>query len=139
MSTFNLPNYVFRYDDPGKSQNNFRYNSSFATRNSKEFPKELKKYKAVKNCMKAISTPPSFGRELSGAEATKTGKTVFFDIEVDFDSERGYPQKIPNQAHCIIDWVEQLVTLAMPGYDNGNCKGPHVKVLIIRLLMKVNC
>ena len=65
--------------------------------------------------MKAILNPiPSFGRELSGAEAPQL-QTAFFDIEVDFDSERGYPQKIPNATAITVypDWVEQLVTLAM--------------------------
>ena len=51
-----------------------------------------------------------------GAEAPKL-QTAFFDIEVDFDSERGYsPTEDPNATAITVylDWVEQLVTLAMP-------------------------
>ena len=114
-------NYVFYYDDPrGKFKTIFDTPvSRFATRNSKEFHKELKIQSGKKLYESDIN--PVFRcleENYLGAEAPKL-QTAFFDIEVDFDSERGYsPTEDPFNAITAItvylDWVEQLVTLAMP-------------------------
>ena len=114
-------NYVFYYDDPrGKYKTIFDTPvSRFATRNSKEFHKELK-IQSGKKLYESDIIPVfrCLEENYLGAESPKL-HTAFFDIEVDFDSERGYsPTEDPFNAITAItvylDWVEQLVTLALP-------------------------
>ena len=81
-------NYVFYYDDPrGKYKTIFDTPvSRFATRNSKEFHKELKIQSGKKLYESDIN--PVFRcleENYLGAESPKL-HTAFFDIEVDFDS-----------------------------------------------------
>ena len=114
-------NYVFYYDDPrGKYKTIFDTPvSRFSTRNSKEFHKELKIQSGNKLYESDIN--PVFRcleENYLGADTPKL-QTAFFDIEVDFHQERGYsPTDDPFNAITAItvylDWVEQLVTLAMP-------------------------
>jgi DNA polymerase elongation subunit (family B) len=114
-------NYVFYYDDP---KGKFRTIhgapvSKFSTRNSKEFHKELKinsgrkvhesDIKPVLRCLED---------NYLGAESPKL-HTCFFDIEVDFDPERGYssPSDPFNKITSVtlyLDWMDKLITLAIP-------------------------
>ena len=114
-------NYVFYYDDP-KGKHRTIYGTPvtrFATRNGKEFHKELKiqsgkrlwesDFKPVFRCLE---------ENYLNAEPPKL-QTAFFDIEVDFDPERGFsPVTDPfNKITAIsvyLDWMDKLVTLALP-------------------------
>lgn len=114
-------NYVFYYNDPkGKFRTIYDTPvSRFSTRNSKEFFKEVRIHK--KHNLWESDINPVF-RCLSdnylGANAPKL-QTAFFDIEVDFDPERGYsrPEDPFNAITAIsiyLDWLGRLVTLAIP-------------------------
>lgn len=114
-------NYVFYYEDPrGKYRSIYGDPvSRFSTRKKAEFEKERR----IHNNKKLFeSDVPVVFRCLSdnylGAEPPKL-HTAFFDIEVDFDAERGYsPTDDPFNAVTAIslylDWLEQLVTLVIP-------------------------
>ncbi len=119
--TEHAPNYVFYYDDPrGKHRTIYGTPvSRFATRNNKEFQKELRMHKGVR--LWESDFKPVF-RHLSehflGAEPPKL-QTAFFDIEANFDPKRGFaPTNDPfNNITAIsvyLDWLDKLVTLAMP-------------------------
>ena len=115
------PNYVFYYDDP-KGKHRTIYGTPvtrFATRNNKEFQKELRlqsgkklwesDFKPVFRCLE---------ENYLGAEPPKLN-IAFFDIEVDFDPLRGFsPVEDPfNKITAIsvyMSWLEKLVTLAIP-------------------------
>ena len=115
-------NYVFYYDDP-KGKHRTIYDtpvSRFATRNGKEFHKEQRiqggsrklwesDVNVVYRCLE---------ENYLGAESPKL-QTCFFDIEVDFDPERGFsPPSDPfNKITAItvyLDWLDKLITLAIP-------------------------
>jgi DNA polymerase elongation subunit (family B) len=114
-------NYIFYYDDP-KGKHRTIYGTPvtrFATRNGKEFQKELRMqngkklwesdFKPVFRCLE---------ENYLGAEPPKL-QTAFFDIEVDFDPQRGFsPVSDPfNKITAIsiyLDWLDKLVTLAIP-------------------------
>jgi DNA polymerase elongation subunit (family B) len=114
-------NYIFYYDDP-KGKHRTIYGTPvtrFASRNGKEFHKELKiqsgkrvwesDFKPVFRCLE---------ENYLNAEPPKL-QTAFFDIEVDFDPERGFsPVTDPfNKITAIsvyLDWMDKLVTLALP-------------------------
>src|SRR5210317_2573767 len=114
-------NYVFYYDDArGKHRTIFDTPvSRFATRNRKEFQKELKIQGHTTLYESDIN--PVFRcleENYLNAEPPRL-HTAFFDIEVDFDKERGYsnPDDPFNAITAItlyLDWSEQLVTLAIP-------------------------
>ena len=85
-------NYIFYYDDP-KGKHRTIYGTPvtrFATRNGKEFQKELRMqngkklwesdFKPVFRCLE---------ENYLGAEPPRL-QTAFFDIEVDFDPQRGF-------------------------------------------------
>ena len=114
-------NYVFYYDDPkGKFRTIYDTPvSRFSTRLGKEFHKELRINSGKKIWESDIN--PVF-RCLSdnylGQNAPKL-QTAFFDIEVDFDPERGYsrPEDPFNPITAIsvyLDWLDKLVTLVVP-------------------------
>lgn len=93
--------------------------SRFSTRNGKEFHKELRIHSNQRIWESDIN--PVF-RCLSdhylGKDAPKL-QTAFFDIEVDFDPERGYsrPEDPFNPITAIsiyLDWLGRMVTLAIP-------------------------
>lgn len=114
-------NYVFYYDDP-KGKHRTIYGTPvtrFATRNGKEFQKELRiqsgkklwesDFKPVFRCL---------AENYLGVEPPKL-QTAFFDIEVNFDPIRGFsPTTDPfNNITAIsvyLDWLDKLVTLALP-------------------------
>lgn len=114
-------NYVFYYEDP-KGKHRSIYGdpvSRFSTRKKQEFEKEKRIHRGKKLFESDI---PVVFRCLSdnylGQEPPKL-HTAFFDIEVDFDQERGYsPTDDPFNAVTAIslylDWLDQLVTLVMP-------------------------
>jgi len=114
-------NYVFYYEDPkGKYRSIYGDPiSRFSTRKKAEFEKEKRIHRGKKLFESDI---PVVFRCLSdnylGQEPPKL-HTAFFDIEVDFDKERGYsPTDDPFNAVTAIslylDWLDQLVTLVMP-------------------------
>jgi DNA polymerase elongation subunit (family B) len=114
-------NYVFYYDDPrGKFRSIFGTPvARFTTRNSKEFRKEMAIQKG-KNLYEADINPifRCLEENYRGQDAPRL-HTAFFDIEVDFDPERGFsrPEDPFNPITAIsvyLDWLDQLVTLAVP-------------------------
>ena len=114
-------NYVFYYDDP-KGRYRTIYDtpvSRFSTKNYKEFQKELR-IQTNKHTWESDINPVfrCLAENYLGCESPKL-QTGFFDIEVDFDSEKGFaPPEDPFNAITAIsiylDWLGQLITLAMP-------------------------
>jgi DNA polymerase elongation subunit (family B) len=114
-------NYVFYYDDQrGKHRTIYGTPvTRFATRNSKEFHKELR-IQSGKRLWESDVKPVfrCLEENYLGAEPPKL-QTAFFDIEVDFDPERGFsPVEDPfNKITAIsiyLDWLDKLITLAIP-------------------------
>jgi DNA polymerase elongation subunit (family B) len=114
-------NYVFYYDDPrGKFRTIYDTPvSRFTTRNFKEFQKEMRIQK--KGTLWESDINPVFrclADNYLGQNAPRL-QTAFFDIEVDFDPERGYsrPEDPFNAITAIsvyLDWLGRLITLAIP-------------------------
>jgi len=91
----------------------------FSTRNSKEFRKEMAIQKG-KRLYEADINPifRCLEENYKGQDAPRL-HTAFFDIEVDFDPERGFsrPEDPFNAITAIsvyLDWLDQLVTLVRP-------------------------
>jgi DNA polymerase elongation subunit (family B) len=114
-------NYVFYYDDPrGKFRSIYGSPvSRFSTRNNKEFRKEIR-IQSGKQLYESDINPifRCLEENYKGADAPKL-HTAFFDIEVDFDQERGYsrPEDPFNRITAIsvyLDWLDQLITLVVP-------------------------
>jgi DNA polymerase elongation subunit (family B) len=113
--------YVFYYDDPkGKFRTIFDTPvSRFSTRNSKEYHKELKAL-GHKRLWESDINPIFRCLETNylGANSPKL-QTAFFDIEVDFNPEKGYaPTNDPfnkiTAFSVYLDWLDKLVTLVVP-------------------------
>ncbi len=113
--------YIFYYDDPrGKFRSIFGSPvARFSTRNSKEFRKEMAMQKG-KNLYEADINPifRCLEENYKGQDAPRL-HTAFFDIEVDFDPERGFsrPDDPFNPITAIsvyLDWLDQLVTMVIP-------------------------
>ena len=114
-------NYVFYYDDPrGKFRNIFGNPvARFSTRHAKEFRKELR-FQSGKTLYESDINPTfrCLEENYKGIDAPKL-HTAFFDIEVDFDQERGFsrpddPFNAITAVSVYLDWLNQLVTLAVP-------------------------
>ena len=114
-------NYVFYYDDPkGKFRTIYDTPvSRFSTRLGKEFHKELR-INGNKKIWESDINPVfrCLSDNYLGQNAPKL-QTAFFDIEVDFDPERGYsrPEDPFNPITAIsvyLDWMDKLVTLVVP-------------------------
>ena len=114
-------NYVFYYDDPrGKYRTIYGTPvNKFSTRASKEFHKEQRIH-SNKRLWESDFNPifRCLEENYLGANSPKL-HTAFFDIEVDFDPERGYaPVNDPfNKITAIsvyMDWLDKLVTLVLP-------------------------
>ena len=114
-------NYVFYYDDArGKFRSIYGTPAArFSTRNSKEFRREMAINKG-KNLYEADINPifRCLEENYKGQDAPRLN-TAFFDIEVDFDPERGFsrPEDPFNAVTAIsvyMDWLDQLVTLVKP-------------------------
>ena len=114
-------NYIFYYDDArGKFRSIFGTPvARFSTRNSKEFRKEMAIQKG-KTLYEADINPifRCLEENYKDIDAPRL-HTAFFDIEVDFDPERGFsrPEDPFNSITAIsvyLDWLDQLVTLVWP-------------------------
>jgi DNA polymerase elongation subunit (family B) len=114
-------NYTFYYSDPkGKFRSIFGDSvSRFTSRKKAEFEKEKRIHRGKQLFESDINTVfRCLSDNYLNVEPPKL-HTAFFDIEVDFDRERGYsPTDDPfNSVTAIsvyLDWLEQLVTLVMP-------------------------
>lgn len=113
--------YIFYYDDPrGKFRTIYGTSvSRFATRNSKEYHKEIK-INSGKRLWESDINPifRCLEHNYLGAKSPKL-QTAFFDIEVDFDPVRGFskPEDPFNPVTAItiyLDWMNKLVTLVVP-------------------------
>jgi len=113
--------YIFYYDDPrGKFRTIYDTPvSRFSTRNNKEYQKELR-INSDKRLWESDINPIFRCLEANylGATSPKL-QTAFFDIEVDFDPERGYSRPEdpfnPITAFSVyLDWMDKLITLVVP-------------------------
>jgi len=113
--------YRFYYDDPrGKFQSIFGTPvARFSTRNNKEFRKEMR-IQSGKRLFESDINPifRCLEENYKGQDAPRLN-VAFFDIEVDFDPERGFsPPSDPFNAITAISvylgWLEQMVTLVIP-------------------------
>jgi DNA polymerase elongation subunit (family B) len=115
------PNYTFYYDDPrGKFVSIYGTPvSRFSTRNNKEFRKEIR----IQNSKQLYESDinPIFRcleENYKGQDGPRLN-VAFFDIEVDFDSDRGFspPEDPFNPITAIsvyLGWVDRLITLVVP-------------------------
>ena len=113
--------YRFYYNDPrGKFRSIYDTPvSRFSTRNNKEFRKELRIHSSKQIYESDINPVFRCLEENYKGQDAPVLHTAFFDIEVDFDKERGFsPVSDPfNSVTAIsvyLDWLDQLVTLAIP-------------------------
>jgi len=114
-------NYVFYYEDP-KGKHRSIYGTPvtrFSTRSAKEFHKETK-IQGQKRLYESDINPVfrCLEENYMNVESPKL-QTAFFDIEVDFDPEKGYssPNDPFNPITAIsvyMDWMDKLVTLVLP-------------------------
>jgi len=114
-------NYVFYYDDPrGKFQSIYgNAVSRFSTRNNKEFRKEIR-IQSGKQLYESDINPifRCLEENYKGQDGPKLN-VAFFDIEVDFDTDRGFspPEDPFNPITAIsvyLGWVDRLITLVVP-------------------------
>ncbi len=114
-------NYTFYYTDPkGKYRSIYGEPiTRFSTRKRSEFEKE-KRIHSNKKLYESDINPifRCLSENYLGSEPPKL-HTVFFDIEVDFDPEKGFsPTSDPFNAVTAIsmylDWQDTLITLAIP-------------------------
>jgi DNA polymerase elongation subunit (family B) len=114
-------NYTFYYSDPKGKQRSIYGDpvSKFNTRKRAEFEKEKRIHANKKLFESDINIVfRCLSENYLGVEPPKL-HTAFFDIEVDFDPERGFsPTSDPfNKVTAIslyLDWLDQLVTLVVP-------------------------
>ena len=113
--------YIFYYDDPrGKFRSLYGTPvSRFSTRSSKEFRREQAMHKGQQLYEADINPVFRCLEENYRHQDAPKLHTAFFDIEVDFDAERGFsrPEDPFNAVTAIsvyLDWMAQLVTLVMP-------------------------
>ena len=114
-------NYVFYYEDP-KGKHRSIYGTPvtrFSTRSAKEFHKETK-IQGQKRLYESDINPVfrCLAENYQNIDSPKL-HTAFFDIEVDFDPEKGYssPEDPFNPVTAIsvyLDWMDKLVTLVLP-------------------------
>lgn len=114
-------NYVFYYADPKGKQRSIYGDpvSRFSTRKRAEFEKERRIHSNKKLFESDVNVVfRCLSENYLNVEPPKL-HTCFFDIEVDFDPERGFsPTDDPFNAVTAItlylDWLDQLITLAIP-------------------------
>ena len=114
-------NYVFYYADPKGKQRSIYGDpvSRFSTRKRAEFEKERRIHSNKKLFESDVNVVfRCLSENYLNAEPPKL-HTCFFDIEVDFDPERGFsPTDDPFNAVTAItlylDWLDHLITLAIP-------------------------
>ena len=114
-------NYIFYYDDArGKFRSIYDTPvSRFSTRNNKEFRKEVRMHSGKQLYESDINPIFRCLEENYKDQDAPELYTAFFDIEVDFDKDRGFsPVEDPfNPITAIsvyLNWLDQLVTLAVP-------------------------
>jgi DNA polymerase elongation subunit (family B) len=114
-------NYIFYFDDPrGKFQSIYGTPvSRFSTRNNKEFRKEVRMHSGKQLYESDINPIFRCFEENYKDQDAPALHTAFFDIEVAFDSVRGFsPVEDPfNSITAIsvyLNWLDQMVTLAVP-------------------------
>jgi DNA polymerase elongation subunit (family B) len=114
-------NYVFYYDDPrGKFRTIYDTPvSRFSTKIGKEFQKEIR-INGNKKIWESDINPVfrCLADNYLGQKSPKL-QTAFFDIEVDFDPERGYsrPEDPFNPITAVsvyLDWLDKMVTMVVP-------------------------
>ena len=114
-------NYTFYYEDiKGKYRSIYGDSiTKFSTRKNEEFQKE-KRIHGKKKLFESDINPVfrCLSENYLGCESPKL-HTAFFDIEVDFDPDKGFsPTSDPfNKVTAIslyLDWQDQLVTLVIP-------------------------
>jgi DNA polymerase elongation subunit (family B) len=114
-------NYIFYYDDPrGKFTSIYGTPvSRFSTRNNKEFRKEIR-IQSGKQLYESDINPifRCLAENYIGQDGPKLN-VAFFDIEVDFDTDRGFspPEDPFNPITAIsvyLGWVDRLITLVVP-------------------------
>lgn len=114
-------NYVFYYSDPKGKQRSIYGDpvTRFSTRKRAEFEKERRIHSNKKLFESDVNVVfRCLSENYLNVEPPKL-HTCFFDIEVDFDPERGFsPTDDPfNSVTAItlyLDWLDQLITLAIP-------------------------
>ena len=115
------PNYTFYYDDPrGKFVSIYGTPvSRFSTRNNKEFRREIR-IQSGKQLYESDINPifRCLEENYKGQDGPRLN-VAFFDIEVDFDPERGFskPEDPFNPITAIsvyLGWVDRLITLVVP-------------------------
>ena len=114
-------NYVFYYSDPKGKYRSLYGNpvSRFSSRKRSEFEKEKRIHSNKKLFESDINAVfRCLSENYLKVDAPKL-HTVFFDIEVDFDPEKGFsPTSDPfNPVTAIslyLDWLEQVITLVVP-------------------------
>jgi DNA polymerase elongation subunit (family B) len=114
-------NFVFYYDDPrGKHRSIYDTPvSRFSTRNNKEFRKEVSMHSGKQLYESDIN--PIFRcleDNYKGQDAPDL-HTAFFDIEVDFNKDRGFspvddPFNPITAISVYLNWLDQMVTMAVP-------------------------
>jgi DNA polymerase elongation subunit (family B) len=113
--------YIFYYDDPrGKFKSIYGTPvSRFSTRNNKEFRKEIRMQSGKQLYESDINPIFRCLEENYKDQDAPELHTAFFDIEVAFDKERGFspvddPFNPITAISVYLDWLDQLVTLAVP-------------------------
>lgn len=114
-------NFVFYYDDPrGKFRTIYGTPvSRFSSHVGKEFQKELRINSGKRIWESDINPIFRCLEENYLGQAAPQLQTAFFDIEVDFDPQRGFskPDDPFNPVTAIsiyFDWMDKLVTLVLP-------------------------
>ena len=115
------PNYTFYYDDPSGRFISISGTpvSRFSTRNNKEFRREIR-MQSGKQLYESDINPifRCLEENYKGQDGPRLN-VAFFDIEVDFDPERGFsrPEDPFNPITAIsvyLGWVDRLITLVVP-------------------------
>ena len=115
------PEYNFFYSDPRGKQKNIYGEpvSEIRCKSLKEFRKNVAMNKGSGLCESDVRPiNKTIAKHYNGAEPPKL-HTCFFDIEVDFDPERGYsspddPFTPITAIGVYLDWMEAMVCLAVP-------------------------
>ena len=114
-------NYIFYYDNPrGKFQSIYGTPvNRFSTRNNKEFRREVQGQSGKQLYESDINPIFRCLEENYKNQDAPELHTAFFDIEVAFDLERGFspvddPFNPITAISVYLDWLDQLVTLAVP-------------------------
>ena len=114
-------NYVFYYpDSKGKYRSIYGDSlSRFSTKKRTEFEKEKRIHSGKKLFESDVNTVfRCLSDNYLSVDAPKL-HTIFFDIEVDFNPERGYapttdPFSPVTAIALYLDWLDQLICLAIP-------------------------